>query len=648
MLRLSSLVLLSFINIISICFGVPKFQKYGSKGNSVDESKRNLKYIIHSETGPSSLKLDTDGNCWMSLNAKKHFEKMDEIDEQYKNTRETYQNSLGVSFSQNILETLLKTKGIATRELFRNKEITDKIPAGLNLGGECMMRMPESILFFHRIKLRNNTYFRVNMLDVDLVNMVLKIRLSLNDLHLAGAYGRVLTDRGPGILYYTPTFGEVEFLLKDANFNAEGRLRLVKDRLWIELIDSKITTGDNLMSYSSDKSSIYLRPGNIEDVLERMKTDLQKWLKDYFNDFFMFHPLNKPPSTQFQEAENERTHALNDYADYAIQAIIHKIREINATAVQIPPFTLRGSNRLVIKLHDGALRGLDTIYRRSVATGKKEGQLRKVDIMIGFSSLKVLYRYEAELPNGLSSLTGAIILTSDDLAGHLAISLVNNPEAVDINIDSIEQMKPESLTVEGSANRLISTYKHVLEHHIIAIMTNTLYHEIKMLRSLPRCTPSLKANIESREIGFGVKNKKSDQLKPESFQTPQTVSEQPDQQNVSGPSNNSPESTLTPKHTSSIESENSTEAQNNEYEQNMAEKSKEKQNQLSSNELPLTDNDQSKSEPESDPEAKSSSKANYWLTKNESMEIEVPNKEEPGKVQRVKVHRLEEYKIIDK
>lgn len=40
--------------------------------------------------------------------------------------------------------------------------------------------------------------------------MAVTIQLSLNDLHLVGAYGRVLIDKEPGVLYYTPSSGEVE------------------------------------------------------------------------------------------------------------------------------------------------------------------------------------------------------------------------------------------------------------------------------------------------------------------------------------------------------------------------------------------------------------------------------------------------------
>lgn len=60
------------------------------------------------------------------------------------------------------------------------------------------------------MKLRNNTHFRVDTLHNDFSNMVLTAKLSLNDLHILGAYERVLTESDPSELFYKPTFGEVE------------------------------------------------------------------------------------------------------------------------------------------------------------------------------------------------------------------------------------------------------------------------------------------------------------------------------------------------------------------------------------------------------------------------------------------------------
>lgn len=60
------------------------------------------------------------------------------------------------------------------------------------------------------MKLRNDTYFRVDWLHNELNHMMVRMNLSLNDLHLKGAYERSLTDIDPSVLLYAPTFGEVE------------------------------------------------------------------------------------------------------------------------------------------------------------------------------------------------------------------------------------------------------------------------------------------------------------------------------------------------------------------------------------------------------------------------------------------------------
>lgn len=147
-------------------------------------------------------------------------------------------------------------------------------------------------------------------------------------------------------------------------------------------------------------------------------------------------------------------------------------------------------------------------------------------------------------------------------------------------------------------------------------------------------------NTASNKIRCDQNNIKSNQIT-------KTTSKQP--KNISESTNKSLESSLIPvKQNSNEESENPNEAKNNESDNNSVEKSVAEHEKEKSNELSLSNSDGENTESEKELETKSSNNTNYWLTKNESMEIEIPNKEEPGKIQRVKVHRLEEYKIIDK
>ncbi|XP_026739236.1 uncharacterized protein LOC113502056 [Trichoplusia ni] len=483
------------------------------------------------ENDDDETKLPPYADCWMSLNAGDLFQVVEEIDERYSKSRIKIQEMVHTkNFDDTMLQyefgevpfvrvlivvfnqAFLGTGGAAIRELYHTHFHFPTIPSGINLGGFCMQRMPESVLFFHRMKLRNNTYFRVDSLTNDLGRLVMYSNLSLNDLHLKGAYERALTDRDPSTLIYAPTYGEVEILLKNVKYDLEGRYRLVKGRLMLELISSELRMDDVLMTYMNQaikNQAVRISKGNIgvwnvnyltdfkkllkyyflipETFISRLKLDLDKWIKDYFNDFLIYAELEGLTCVCLRKYDKEKAAALEKYTDEALMKIRERIRELHADAIRVPEFTIFSKYFQQIKLYDGVLRGLDSIYRRSVATGIKKGAIRKVDTIVGFSKLKVVYKYEAVIPTGVPPLTGVMTLSANELTAHLSLSLVNNPESIDLDINFLEQMKPESLTVEGAANIMISNFKHLLEHQIVAIMGNTLIHGVSMLRSLPRC-----------------------------------------------------------------------------------------------------------------------------------------------------------------
>ncbi|XP_072948780.1 uncharacterized protein [Epargyreus clarus] len=439
-----------------------------------------------------------DRQCWMNVDSKKHFAVMDKLDERYFSSRLEYQEAAkNDNFDGEMLAMLLKTKGAAEREIQKMDGDPRLIPAGISLGGYCMMRMPNSLLFFHRMKLRNDTHFRVTYLHNDLMNMVLHGHISLNDLHLLGSYDRSITDKDPSILYYTPTYGQVELLLKNVQYTMEGRYRLLKDRLTIELIISNIVLDDVMMTYLNNASSqpIRLEKKNIEEFLGRLQIDLDEWLKDYFNDYLMYFGLiGNKSDNKFQQYDKEKAIELNDYTDHVIQLVIRRLHKINAGSVKLPKFTIFTGNGMELVLKDGSLRGLDSIYRRSVATGKKEKDIRKIDAVVGFSNLKVTYQYEALIASNTPALSGIMIFSADELTARMSLALVENPESVDLQFEFLDQAKPESLTVEGAANRVISNFKYILEQHVIAIMSNTLIYNVRMLRTITRCVPALHGN----------------------------------------------------------------------------------------------------------------------------------------------------------
>ncbi|XP_059052245.1 uncharacterized protein LOC131846843 [Achroia grisella] len=213
-----------------------------------------------------------------------------------------------------------------------------------------------TISFFHRLKLRNDTHFHVNYIHNDLLNMQLESRISLNDLHLIGTYERSMTDKNPSILYYTPTFGQIEFLLKDVQYKMKGRYRLVQERLFIELVISAIKVDDILMSYSNKTTkspSISLHRRNIEQFLERLKVDLDKWLRDYFNDYLLYIDLAGPASNaKFQEYDKNKALTLNEYVDTALSLMKRRLQKLKATAVKLPMFSIFSTNGVVSKNFD--------------------------------------------------------------------------------------------------------------------------------------------------------------------------------------------------------------------------------------------------------------------------------------------------------
>ncbi|XP_046966152.1 uncharacterized protein LOC124534384 [Vanessa cardui] len=454
-------------------------------------------------------------DCWTSFNAKEHFKIMDALDDRYEKVRRNFQRTVGgQEFDNDMLVAMLKSRGIAERTLHEAQGNQNVIPAGINLGGYCMMKMPKAVLFFHRMKLRNSTVFRITDINNDFANLIMRASINLSDLHLFGSYDLTIATK-PGYLAYEPTFGQVELLLKNVRYKMEGRYRFLKNKLSIELIISEVLIDDILMMYQTKNStsSVKLHRKNINVFIERLQVDLDKWLKDYFNDYLMYYVA--ADDEEFLNYNREKILALNNFTDNAINTIIKRIHDIKADAVKLPAFTIFVTNDKEVRLRDGVLRGLDSIYRRAIATGTKDKLLedvRKVDTVVGFSDLKLIYRYDAILKSGLPPVTGILILTADELTAHMGLRLVKSPDTADLSFRFLEQAKPETLTVEGPANRMISNFKYLLERHIIAIMSNTLMHNINMLGTLDKCVPLLPTINEQTEQNPSEENREDNML----------------------------------------------------------------------------------------------------------------------------------------
>ncbi|XP_063536578.1 uncharacterized protein LOC134746187 isoform X1 [Cydia strobilella] len=474
------------------------------------------------------------------------------------------------------------------------------------------------------------------------------MRQSLNDLHLLGEYERAITFKeDPSQLYYRPNKGEVEFLLKDVKYKVEGRYRLLDGRLHIEHILSEIPPMQILMRYSADNEgkSVPLDPNSLEDYLNRMQIDLDHWLKDYFNDFLMLYGVEEvKKNKQIQEYENERTILLNQFADQVMGVLNGRMRE-KGPSLMMPDFTLNTANGMQIRLYDGSVRGLDTMYRRSVTTGKNVGEVRHIDTDIGFSGLKTEYRYDTYVKTGMPPVSGVFVLNSEDISAHMALQIVGyKPSVPDLLITFLRHGKPESLTVEGPASRIIANFKHLLEHHIISIMSSTLIHHIRSLSALTKCDPQLpvKDYEEGRErfttqtenygdydITTPMEPDDADTETPDNNDDDNSPTDPSDNNNVDEPtSDNNDEPTEQPDYT---EDEQQTEPPENDDNDELTEE-------------PQYTEDDSTTE-QAYPNDDASKKPEYAFVRKESVELELPPKDGSEKGESYKINHNETFSL---
>ncbi|KAJ2949221.1 hypothetical protein O0L34_g6169 [Tuta absoluta] len=447
-----------------------------------------------------------DKNCWLEVDAQKHFDTMDRLDEIHQDERKSFQKATrSMNLDNHMLEKMLESRGAAERAIYNFGGDQNRIPAGFNLGSYGMMKLNDAILFFHRMKLRNDTQFRVNYLNNDVFLMVMTARLSLNDLRLFGQYERAITDKDS--LFYRPTFGELEILLKAVTYKIEGRLRLVQDRLVVEHVLSELHMKDVLLMYyvngsTNCQSSEQLPPSAISEFLERLKADLDSWVKDYFNDYLLRFKLSGHKKLEMYDKTKQMY--LNEFMDKTIKQMQKKLYSLkpSCASVKTPAFSIFSINGVQIRLHSGVIRGMDSFYRRSVATGRSDNKLRLVDAVIGFSKLKMEYKYLAKITGKTPPVMGLFVLSADDLIAHLGVTMVKDPEAVELSVGYLRQTRPQTLVIEGAINRMVGNYKHVLENEIISLMTNSLSFQVKQLASLSRCEPTLVCHEDDGDVPY--------------------------------------------------------------------------------------------------------------------------------------------------
>ncbi|CAB3227133.1 unnamed protein product [Arctia plantaginis] len=371
-----------------------------------------------------------------------------------------------------------------------------KIPSGMNLGGLCVMSLQNSVLYLHRLKLSDDTFFQLKDLHNDIDNMVLKGQLLFNNLNLTEAYDRSLMAKDPSILKHTNSYGELQVFMEDVHYTVEGRYTMKKDRLAIELIVSTLDTKFITLTHSNANKTdppIWLDKQNMGDFMLRLKADLDKWVQDYFNEYLTVTNLENVPSIlKLREYDQHKGGQLAKFVDNALIRMNNKLHNIVGDTVRIPNFKITASHNMSIWIHAGTLRGLDTMYRRSQATKilKKKKNILNVDTIIGFRDLKVLYAYEIQFP--LSSqtaptLNGLLIMSANQQTAHITLELLNKTKILELDIDFLNRMGADAITIEGAAKVVMKKFKYILHHEIATIMSNSIVHTTQLLKTLLIC-----------------------------------------------------------------------------------------------------------------------------------------------------------------
>ncbi|CAB3261634.1 unnamed protein product [Arctia plantaginis] len=241
------------------------------------------------------------------------------------------------------------------------------------------------------------------------------------------------------------------------------------------------------------------------DFMVRLKADLDKWIQDYFNDYLIMTSLKDVPTiSALQKYDQKKATELAVFTDDALTMLNKKLRDIGGDAILLPDFKILTSYGLSITMHAGTLRGLNTMFRRSVATTILERtNLRYVDAIIGFSDMKVSYDYEINFPPSQHSpptLNGAFIMSTNKLTAHLSLGFLSDREILELDFDFIKRMGVESITVEGGANLHIANFKHLLQHEIATIMSSSVTYGVRLLKTLPKCEPFVPGMLKKKAV----------------------------------------------------------------------------------------------------------------------------------------------------
>ncbi|XP_041979355.1 uncharacterized protein LOC121733226 [Aricia agestis] len=445
-------------------------------------------------------------DCNLDYNVEKFFEDINAIEVKYAKARKTFHRLVGgKEFDDNMIKEMVSQGGAAIRTAYEHVK-PNTIPAGINLGGHVIMRLERTVLMFYRLRLRNNTIFQLDSIRNNFEDMTLSAKLRLNELHLFGTFSSCLRRRKSSLAhdYYLTCrhkYGDIEILLSNVRYKVQGRYRLLQDKLKLEHIVSKldiehmgVSLPDRQLSrrqFKNIQEDSKWR-SSLDEFIVRLKTDLDKWMLDYFNDYLMYFVEleNGPDVDNFLRYDGERTKLANEFVDNTIELLTSRLRDIHQACPKIPDYTISPSTKMaMLELSRGQLMGLDSMYRRSAAT-VSPGDNREVNAVVGFSNMKVYYFYY--FVRNRHPYKGLIVLTADDVSAQLSIKLNKSRkdhEQVVVKLKILNVAETNFLTVRGLG--LLPAFKSLLENQIESIMAQTVVKAIKNLGAAARCEPTI-------------------------------------------------------------------------------------------------------------------------------------------------------------
>ncbi|KAG7308493.1 hypothetical protein JYU34_005703 [Plutella xylostella] len=433
---------------------------------------------------------ECEKTCYININGKEFFTQMNKLYKANKAIKDNYENAVRHEIAS-FQEALLASRGVAKRAPTSFGGDPDSVPAGLNLGGDRWMQTDNrSVLFFHRMKLRNKTHFQMEGLSYSFNSLTCRLRLQ--DLRLRGTFERLMLDPGASF-FYQPTFGTADLLLQDVRCTMVARLRLDAGRLRAELMKSsgqdllqvddhnvRLTYDDN--ESNKEPETITLTANVIRNLKDKIRNDLNEWIKDYFNDYYAYHGPQYLADDRYQKFDNDRIGLTNNYTDNVIKTLRQRLPRV----LELPDFTITTVNAMRISLTSGTVQGLNSLHRRSMATDFLDTRFnrRVVETVVGFSGVRLTYKFEVKFDQ--KTKRGNFHLTFNEITSHMCLMLYNSKQKHKLYFNDIEMSEPAA-AVDGEAQQHVARFKYLVEHELKTILKHLLREVILKMRYITEC-----------------------------------------------------------------------------------------------------------------------------------------------------------------